>query len=451
MAQIAATARRAPTGVGLSIAGTVARRDQFAGDPHIPLLVWWAIEHHLSDDGEAALELFRDSTFWRHAIVRETLIERVMRRYASDADNEGFLRCAELLKVAPDPDAKRRLVEGFAKAIEGRSLGTLPDALSAQLARVASELPLAMKLRIGAEGALDDALAALLGETTKGAERSVLIHALGAVRPPNRKVAEVLLENLASNKEQEVQLAAIAALSGHRSEMGEASRVFAALESERQAVRDAAAAFLVSELRGARQLVELAGEGKFELRADGVALIETLRAHGDATVNAALDRVAATSGRTDNAEMVRVRSLVAPGGGVPKRGEALFLARCSACHEMFGNGGAIGPDLTSYQRDDREALLLAIIDPGAEIREGYEHTVVKLREGGLLSGFRIADDRDAVVLRDLAGARRVVEKSAVDSIEVTASSLMPAGLLAGLSDDQVRDLFAYLRSTTPPY
>ena len=39
--------------------------------------------------------------------------------------------------------------------------------------------------------------------------------------------------------------------------------------------------------------------------------------------------------------------------------------------------------------------------------------------------------------------------SEVAAMEPLGGSLMPEGLLAGLTDQQVRDLFAYLRSTQP--
>ena len=448
LAQLAATARKAGTVAGLDVAETLARRDELAADPHLPLLVWWAIEHHLSLAPDAALGRFRDSSLWGHRIVRETLLERVMRRFASEGDAAGFERCAVLLQIAPDDDARRILVEGFARAIEGKNAGALPGSLLRQLASIADELPLPLRVRIGAEGAVEAAIARL----GKGEPDADLVTALGALGAADGKVGVALSQLLEGGESEGVELAAISALEGHRGTLNDFDMLTRCLTSQRVAVRDAAASFLAADIATARGLIRAAGKGDVVLRREDVALIEKLRAHGDDEIDRGLGQIMAAGTESEaSEEIARVRSVVGGGGGVPKKGEAHYVARCSACHTMFGKGGAIGPDLTSYQRDDREALLLAIVDPGAEIREGYEHTILKLHGGEIHSGFRIADDAEAVVLRDLAGARRVFQKDSIKSLEVTTSSLMPAGLLGGLTDDQLRDLFAYLRSTTPPY
>jgi putative heme-binding domain-containing protein len=54
-----------------------------------------------------------------------------------------------------------------------------------------------------------------------------------------------------------------------------------------------------------------------------------------------------------------------------------------------------------------------------------------------------------VVLRTAEGQRIVLPKDDIESMNVTGVSLMPEGLLEGLSDQQVRDLFGYLRSGQP--
>ena len=118
---------------------------------------------------------------------------------------------------------------------------------------------------------------------------------------------------------------------------------------------------------------------------------------------------------------------------------------------MFGKGGKVGPDLTSYQRDDLDTLVLSIIDPAAEIREGFEQAIVKLKDGAVRTGFLVDQDDDLISLRELSGARRTIARDEVADLNITGASLMPPGLLGGLSDSQLRDLFAYLRSTTPPF
>jgi putative heme-binding domain-containing protein len=48
------------------------------------------------------------------------------------------------------------------------------------------------------------------------------------------------------------------------------------------------------------------------------------------------------------------------------------------------------------------------------------------------------------VLKDMAGNRTTLRKDELQSLEALPVSLMPEGLLAGMSDADLRDLFAYL-------
>ena len=122
---------------------------------------------------------------------------------------------------------------------------------------------------------------------------------------------------------------------------------------------------------------------------------------------------------------------------------------CGLCHKLFGQGGQIGPDLTPYRRDDLDTLLLNIVNPSAEIREGYENQVVATETGRLITGIIQEKDARLVVLRTADGQKIVLPREDVSQISAAGVSLMPEGLLQDLSDQEVRDLMAYLRSGQP--
>ena len=116
---------------------------------------------------------------------------------------------------------------------------------------------------------------------------------------------------------------------------------------------------------------------------------------------------------------------------------------------MFHKGGGVGPDLTSYQRDDLDALLRAIVRPSDEIREGFENYVVITGDGRTLGGFIADQDDHVVVVRGVDGNDVSLARKRVIEILPAGRSLMPEGLLEDLSDDQLRNLFAYLRISQP--
>ena len=135
--------------------------------------------------------------------------------------------------------------------------------------------------------------------------------------------------------------------------------------------------------------------------------------------------------------------------GNPYAGEASFNTRCAACHKLFFKGGHVGPDLTSYQRDNLGTLLLSTVNPSAEIREGFQYYTVETTDGRTLSGFFVDRDNQVTVLRGLEGENITLRSSEILELQPMGRSLMPEGLLEGMSDQELRDFFAYLRISQP--
>jgi putative heme-binding domain-containing protein len=109
----------------------------------------------------------------------------------------------------------------------------------------------------------------------------------------------------------------------------------------------------------------------------------------------------------------------------------------------------VGPDLTTFARADVGNLLLHIVNPSASIREGYEALLVTLKDGRVVSGVLADRDSRRMVLRGADGQAVSVRQEQVEEVVRQRASLMPEGLLDALTNQQMRDLFAYLRSTQP--
>jgi putative heme-binding domain-containing protein len=125
------------------------------------------------------------------------------------------------------------------------------------------------------------------------------------------------------------------------------------------------------------------------------------------------------------------------------------MMNCGRCHQLFEEGGKIGPDLTPFARDNTDRLLKNIINPGLEIREGFENHLILTVDGRILNGFLADKDSQIVILRGIDGQNITIRHSDIDDMRVLPLSVMPEGSLKGLSDQQIRDLFAYLRSSQP--
>jgi putative heme-binding domain-containing protein len=132
--------------------------------------------------------------------------------------------------------------------------------------------------------------------------------------------------------------------------------------------------------------------------------------------------------------------------GDAAKGKALFATVCQQCHSVAGQGGQVGPVLNGAGTMGVESLLRNLLTPNAAMEPGYRVFRVELKDGDVLDGVRVSEDKDAIVLRrpnmnDTRIAQKDVRKAAF-----TRSSMMPEGLLDPLPPEQVSDLFAYLKT-----
>ncbi len=80
---------------------------------------------------------------------------------------------------------------------------------------------------------------------------------------------------------------------------------------------------------------------------------------------------------------------------------------------------------------------------------GHESYLVTTKDGRTLSGFLADKDNRVAVLRGLDGVNQVLPLDQITEMKTTGTSLMPQGLLSAMSEQQLRDLFAYLQSAQP--
>ncbi len=92
--QLACSARRLPARDGLPIVRRLLERNLDGRDPHLLLLLWWAVEEHAVTARELVLEAFGTAAAWQAPLVREAILERLMRRYAAEGGDAGYGSCA---------------------------------------------------------------------------------------------------------------------------------------------------------------------------------------------------------------------------------------------------------------------------------------------------------------------------------------------------------------------
>ena len=181
--QLVCSARRLPANDGLPIVRQLLTHSKDTNDPHLPLLLWWALETNADANRSAVVDLFKDPAVWRLPLVEKHILERLMRRYAQAGRQKDLLTCAELLRLAPGPDQARLLLVGFEKAFAGRPVANLPQELRDALAANGGG-SLALRLRQGEASAVETAIKTVADTKAKSNERLQLIQISGEAPEP---------------------------------------------------------------------------------------------------------------------------------------------------------------------------------------------------------------------------------------------------------------------------
>jgi putative heme-binding domain-containing protein len=450
-AQIACSLRRLPASQGFPVLRALLDHDEDARDPRLPLLLWWVIEDKAESDREAVLHLFGDSPLWHRPLVEEHLLERLMRRYAQAGGRKNLLTAARLLDLAPDEAHSRRLMAGFEEAFKGRALAGLPQELLAAMSRHNAGST-ALGLRQLRPEAVQTALKTIADPRSPEARRLELLGVLADVKVPESVPVLVHLLQESSEKQGVLRRAALAALQPQDDPAiaGQVLAVHPRLDRESQG---AAQNLLASRPPWLQAFLKAVQAGTVPRDSVSPALVRRIRQQKDPALAQVATQIWGPAGAPTTAEMDRkIHQLAAHiqgGKGDPYTGRELFTATCAGCHRLFGRGGEVGPDLTTYKRDDLEVMLLNIVNPSAEIREGFENYLVETKDDRSLNGFLVEQDAQVVVLRGIDGQTTSLDRAAISEMRVAGSSLMPEGLLDPMTGQQVRDLFAYLRSTQP--
>ncbi|MCA9263720.1 MAG: c-type cytochrome [Planctomycetales bacterium] len=447
--QLASTAKRLPAGQSLPIVRELIGRDVDREDRYVPLLVWWALESKCGDEADEVLTMWADSGLWKGRLALEEILPRQMRRWAATGRREDLHRCAQLFEMAGSEEATGRLMAGFEAAYEGRRIDDVPARLIAAL-KEAGGGSLALQVRLGDPTSIDAALSRVSDERMGQVERLELIRVLGQVRP--REAEGVFLDIISQTKESLVRQESLGALAGFESP-AIADRILSLYDQWSPDEQAAAQAMLVARANWVRAMLDALESGRLDRLSLSIGTMQRCGMHKDPLIKERAAKLFGDMSPANDAalqrEVARIKDVVLSGDGNPYEGQKLFRQSCVKCHYLFNEGERIGPDLTAYQRHDLQAMSLAIGHPSAEIREGFENYTMVVDDGRIVSG--VIGDRDdrVVVVRTADGHSTSLPRDAVEEMVVNRQSLMPDDILKGWSEEQIRDLFAYLRSTQP--
>jgi putative heme-binding domain-containing protein len=154
-----------------------------------------------------------------------------------------------------------------------------------------------------------------------------------------------------------------------------------------------------------------------------------------------------------NWELKEALAVVDSGSGTRsfERGKAMFAASmCISCHQIKGEGGIAGPDLTQLgSRFTTKDMLEAIIDPSKTISDQFGSTVFYLKQGGSVLGKLIRqDDKKYYISQNPFAADFIRELNKKDVARTRVSEISPMlpGMINRLNGEELKDLITYLKA-----
>jgi putative heme-binding domain-containing protein len=132
--------------------------------------------------------------------------------------------------------------------------------------------------------------------------------------------------------------------------------------------------------------------------------------------------------------------------GDPARGKKIYVERCISCHRLGGQGFVLGPDLVTVKSTGKEKMLVNILDPNREVRPDFASYLVETKDDESYIGLVVNETGAAVTLRQAYGKEDVIRRANIRKMQSSSQSLMPEGLEAGLTPQDVSDLLEYIET-----
>ena len=141
--------------------------------------------------------------------------------------------------------------------------------------------------------------------------------------------------------------------------------------------------------------------------------------------------------------------------GDAKRGAAIYRdeksVNCVRCHQVADKGGEIGPPLTTIgEKLSRLQLLESTVYPSNAILMGFENWFIKTKDGEVYTGLLTSETDDVLSLKDIDGKYIDIQKDQVVTRKQQPISIMPEGLSAALTQQELADLVEYLVTLKNP-
>lgn len=352
---------------------------------------------------------------------------------AADADAEKTALAVEALSrlQGVDINANPKLKASVLKVLE-KSRGTANFVKLVQQFKLADQSP----------GLLEVAIAQPAGEA--GVEAMRMLLAAGDVS---------VLQNSLEGTNAIASAKVIEAL-GNTGENQAAKFLLPLVSDSRRdaAIRKQAVRSLARTSEGAGELLKLAREDKLAEDLKFTASTE-LGAVRWPEIKAEAAKLLPPAQGQNATPLPPIAELVKMKGDTANGAKIFFNASpgCVNCHVVQGRGTELGPNLSEIgTKLGKDALIEAILEPSAGVSFGFEAFSFTLKNGDEAYGIIASETGEEVAVKAVGGIITRLKKADIESRQQSKLSIMPAGLQAAMTTQELVDLVEYLSSLRKP-
>jgi putative membrane-bound dehydrogenase-like protein len=452
---LASALQKMPQSFRWDVAKDLAGSSLNGRDPNLPLMIWYGVESIVVTDRANCAHLISSA---ENPIVCECAARRVAERSDGADGIEEVLRWLQVSAYGERDFTSERLrdravLRGLLAAVQGRR-GLKQPAFWPEVYRRLAESGFQEVRDRAAE------LAVQFGdERVRESLRAVALDAKADTEKRQKALQTILI---GSHLDMIPVLQGLLADPAMRGPAARGLAAFADPTTPReilkhyaeftQTEKTDAVATLASRPAYALALLDAVEKGTVPRRDISAYTARQIQSLKNKEVTARLTKVwgsVRTASNERTAQTAKYKSLLTPeylhAADLP-RGRRLFDQNCATCHKLFGEGAAVGPELTGSQRANLDYILENVLDPNASVPNDYRATELELTNGRLVTGIvtretplavtlRTPTEEIVVTVRDIAGRTK------------SPISMMPEGIFDKLSQEEVRDLVAYLAST----
>lgn len=441
---LASALQRIPTDKRWTILEGLLSHADDRNDHNLPLMYWYAAEPLAEVDAKRALKLAIDA--------KVPILEFMVRRLCALDKGIGLETLVTTLSSTNSSDVQKTILRGISIALRGQRNLKEPAAWSKVYAHLmvnsapdVKQQATLLGVTFNDSATIQRLIEQVSSSATPEAQRQAGLQAL--IVSKNAAVGPLLVKLLTDKSLRSIAIRGMAAFD---TDSTAAALLMLYSELPGNERRDAVGT-LSARPSWAKALLQAVSEKKVPLADVPADVVRQLRQFNDAELN---KQIAVVWGVVRNSPAERLQQIasmkkllqstptVAPDLAM---GRMLYQKTCAQCHQLFGTGGKVGPDITGSNRVNLDYLLENVYDPNAVIPKEYAATFFITKDGRSITG--IVKERNAKTVTVMTATETLtLPVDDIDGEKPSDVSMMPEDQLKPFSQHEVRSLIAYLQS-----